>query len=372
MTRPYEIMGAAAQPSDRATFTDGTPRHVIVIASQCESMPYLKGLGEAAERLYAVLRDPAIGACSPGLRNCESLLIGTEDSPLTQDDIDSKLRAAIRFAGDTGATLILAIMGHGFALPGSGLYFEAWDSSEDRPLSSVNVTEHLTTAIAEPAIDGLVALIDTCMATNAVPTKQDLIAGFQGGRTRFAALMASGSTEPAYGLALSRTIAKVLAAGVSEKGETIRPVDLLPTMAEEMQPQAPSLLLFDGLGWVGDADLGLWLGRNLQTVDNWHGTLDSEWVRKLTASYYDVPARWEIVNVLRTARLIFLLGGSGTGKSVLMARLSQAPAGDRDALHALVFCNAGMTAGTVADMIGQQLAARLGDPGTGPFAVEAH
>src|SRR5262245_37499224 len=122
-----------------------TRRHLLVVASQCRAMPALTALEAAARDLHAVLRDETIGACTAALPDEVSMLQGE----LSRDEIDASIRAAVQRAAEAGATLVLALLGHGFT-PGnaSSVYFMAGDSREDDILSAVDI-EHLLTAAAD-------------------------------------------------------------------------------------------------------------------------------------------------------------------------------------------------------------------------------
>lgn len=105
------------------------PRHLLVVAPQCSSMHKLTRLGEAASSLYDALAHPDLGGCAPGLPGRGSLIVG---DGLSSTEIRELIVEAIEYAEDRRATLLLALLGHGF-VPGSTntLYLMGDDSSEE-------------------------------------------------------------------------------------------------------------------------------------------------------------------------------------------------------------------------------------------------
>src|SRR5262249_26809257 len=83
-------------------------RRVLVIGSQCDGLkPPLSFLPDAAERLYEVMIDPALGECMPALPT-EGLLLDP-----TVKQVKDALRSAFELASQNDDTLIIAFIGHG-------------------------------------------------------------------------------------------------------------------------------------------------------------------------------------------------------------------------------------------------------------------
>jgi hypothetical protein len=103
-------------------------RHLLVLAPHCRSMPPLDRLADAAQGLERVLLNPQLGECQPGLPDGRSLLKGNN---LGSQEIRASVDEAVRHAAQREATLVLALLGHGF-VPGmtSTLYLMAADSEE--------------------------------------------------------------------------------------------------------------------------------------------------------------------------------------------------------------------------------------------------
>jgi hypothetical protein len=147
-------------------------RHVLVVASQCRNMKHLDRLREAATNLHNAFLDQDVGACEPGLPGSESLLYG--ELPIRE--IEDNVRAAIDYAAKMGATLVLALLGHGFN-PGTDptLYFMGRDSKLEVRNKAVNVVELLINAADRSGIKDVIGIIDTCSAAGALPRAAELV-----------------------------------------------------------------------------------------------------------------------------------------------------------------------------------------------------
>jgi hypothetical protein len=237
-----------------------TRRHLLVIATQCRAKDPLEHLEEAAAALYGVLADEAAGECQPGLRDEDSLLCGT----LTSREIEARVREAIEYADEENATLILALLGHGFS-PGDAttLYFMGYDAVGDR-LSGVEVGTLLRDAADAPGISGVIGIVDTCYAGSAPPRLDELARGLRGGRVQLTLLMASSAAEQAFGLRFSRELADVLRHGLPDAGPLLRAGDVKEELQRRVRGQTVSKLEYD-------ADLSaapaLWLARNVKHDD---------------------------------------------------------------------------------------------------------
>src|SRR5262249_51531710 len=82
-------------------------RNLLVIGSQCKSLPELSFLPHVATKLYEVMTDPERGACQPALD-----LSGLVIDP-TVADAKKAIRTAFERAANDEATLLLAVIGHG-------------------------------------------------------------------------------------------------------------------------------------------------------------------------------------------------------------------------------------------------------------------
>jgi hypothetical protein len=230
-------------------------RHALVIASQNDEMGHLDQLDGAARDLDVVLRDSEIGACAPGLRDGESLLAGQ----LTAETIRAGILEAIGYAGEKRATLVLALLGHGFSPENNpALYYMGWRSRNGVPLEAVDVRALLSGAADHPGVRSVIAIIDTCTAAAGIPA--NIAAGTQNGKTGLALLMAAPVGRPAYDLGMSRELTGLLRAGLPGDDATLR----LEVIGRRVQAALDAQDL-RGFSYPGDLHAGpMWLARNRQ------------------------------------------------------------------------------------------------------------
>ncbi|MER5530174.1 hypothetical protein ABT075_37255 [Streptomyces sp. NPDC002677] len=233
-----------------------TPRHALVVAPQCTELATLDGLHDVALGLRDVLTDDWRGGCAHTPAVESALLHGAS---VGQADIEAAIRSAARRAGESGAVLVVAFLGHGITSGNnSRLFLMAGDSRPDETGSAVNVAHELERALETPGLAGLVALVDTCHAGGAIPDLGAVDGGVRDGATRLALLMAVGAGQEAYGLAFSRGIVRVLEQGVVGAGEFLFPEALFDAVSAEVPGQDAHLVQFVGARF-GERP---WLARN--------------------------------------------------------------------------------------------------------------
>jgi hypothetical protein len=267
------------------------PRHLLVIASQCEKMNQLTRLREAASGLCNAFLDPSVGSCVPGLRDNVALL----DGRLSASQIEAKVREAITYASRRGAILVLAVLGHGF-VPGSDptLYLMGWDSDEGVRHLAVDVGKLLTEAVDDPGVKGVIGIVDTCTAAAALPSTSKLVAGTRAGQTRLSLLMASVMHQPAYDMNLSCSLAELLETGMAEAGSLLHLAEVVIKLRAMVPAQNPVFAHYDG----ANSPESLWLARNryLNLSGSSPGPSGTaELAAALRALYPDreFPARWD-------------------------------------------------------------------------------
>ncbi|MET9951872.1 hypothetical protein ABZ135_10035 [Streptomyces sp. NPDC006339] len=233
------------------------PRHVLVIGAQCPELGLLTDLERAARSLHDTLTTPWAGACEKDPAQGPTLLYGPD---LTQQRIETAVRRAGRTAAEAGAVLVLAFLGHGMAA-GTRLYFMAGDSRAEDPLSAVDVGSLLGGLLDSTGLDGLVTLVDTCHAGNAVPDLKSLAGGIRRGDTRLSLLMGAAADEEAYALRFSTTLVKVLHQGIPDAGETLTAAVVARAVREDggALGQAVQHVDYDGAQFATGP---LWLARN--------------------------------------------------------------------------------------------------------------
>ncbi|OWA17379.1 hypothetical protein B9W61_33135 [Streptomyces sp. CS057] len=235
------------------------PRHLLVIAPQCPELGMLADLEDLASALHATLLDRWTGGCEDAPPGVASLLSGPS---VGQRQIEDAVRGAARRAGEDGAVLVLAFVGHGM-IPGQipRLFLMAGDSRRDEPTTVVNVGDLLAQALDTQGVQEVIALVDTCHAGAAVPDIAALGTGIRGGATRLTLLMSVGVTEEAFGLSFTRTLVDVLGAGVADGGEYLS-VEAVRDAVNTAADAGARLVRMDGDPFGQHR----WLARNVRHV----------------------------------------------------------------------------------------------------------
>ncbi|MFJ4814504.1 hypothetical protein [Streptomyces sp. NPDC088801] len=219
-------------------------RHALVIAPQNTGLGLLSELEDAAPSLRDALTHHWTGGCTRSPSVTSALLYG---DAARKDDIERAVRTAAVRAGEAGAVLVVAFLGHGITDgENPGLHLMAADSQEDWIGSGVDVGQMLTDMLRTPGLLGLIALVDTCHAGGATPDIRALSAGVRRGATRFALLTAVGATEEAHRLAFSRALVQVLGEGVVASGEFLSPAEVLTAVRAVVPDQTAHLVEHDG------------------------------------------------------------------------------------------------------------------------------
>ncbi|MEV7416308.1 hypothetical protein [Streptomyces sp. NPDC089919] len=248
--------------------TPGRPRHVLVVAPQCDAMDPLARLTEAADGLYEALTDPSLGACDSAFPDGRAALLAGDG--LTSEVVRAAVTEAIDHAAARRAVLVLAFLGHGFTPGRTGtLHLMCADSTDDLRHHSVNVSELLAVAADHPGTDGVLALVDTCQAAGAPPTAETLAAGARRGRTRLGVLMASSLDQPAVDLAFSRHLTALVRAGLPGAGPALALDDVRDALGTVVLGQNITHVDYHGDGPAGP----LWLTHNAQAPDGLDGGL---------------------------------------------------------------------------------------------------
>ncbi|MFF9194328.1 hypothetical protein ACF09L_03895 [Streptomyces sp. NPDC014779] len=241
------------------------PRHVLVIGAQCPDLGPLDDLETAARTLHDTLVTPWAGACAATPDHGTTLLYGPG---LTRETVEKEVRRAGRAAAEAGAVLVLALLGHGMGT-GARLHYMAEDSRADEPLTAVDIGSLLGDLLDTTGLDGLVALVDTCHAGNALPDLPSLAHGIRRGDTRLSLLMAAGADEEAYALRFSSTVVKVLKEGIADAGETLTGAAVVRAVREDGGALGQNVHCADYDG-AAFATSPLWLARNARHAT--HGT----------------------------------------------------------------------------------------------------
>lgn len=349
---------------------EGEPRRLLlVVGSQCASEPEIPQLSTTTQVLHDLLRDPALGGCAPSLPDGRSLLNGTLTEPLGSNEIAETIKAAYLSAGQAGATLVLALVGHGFASrSGSDLFFMGSDSVQDDPDSAVDVTTLLKYAVNRRGVDGVISILDMCAAGAAPPDQSALTSWSREGGTRLAVIMAAAPNEVAYDLKFSKQLCNVLRLGQPGHGSYLDVVALKPALQAAVTGQTVQAFIHDGISWSLSPDEGLWISRNRAQPDSWNGALDVEWVDYLTARYRYTASRSRVASALDDHQLVVLMGPAASGKSVQLATFANDRFSGSNGAHGAWFCDASNTLQAIAIGLSNQIACRLPDIASATFA----
>ncbi|MGA5417964.1 hypothetical protein [Streptomyces pseudogriseolus] len=289
-------------------------RLLLILAPQNTAMGHLDELESAARALEEVLQHDNLGQCSPALADQGAVLYGPD---ATQARIEAAVRAAARQAGEAGATLVLAFLGHGMAASGHAeLYLMCADAEPDVVSTAVNVGQMIVQAAEQPGVDGVITLVDTCHAAGAVPDVKALMAGMRGGRTRASLLMASRAGQEARDLAFSRRLAELLRQGIPGGGRHAGVSELREMLRQTVFGQDIISLEHDGDHFaVG----GLWLSHNARHAGADHsgpgllGTEDLKAALEAAGPAVAWPQPWSSHELDRVRREIQTIKETGTG-----------------------------------------------------------
>lgn len=133
-------------------------RNLLVIGSQCKSLPKLSFLPDVAAKLYETMTDLERGACRPAL-DPSGLVIDP-----TVEEAKKAIRTAFERAADEEATLLLAVIGHGEQVKEDGDFYLLPTDARVPPAddTALNLVNHVKGLRREYETDGLVVLVDTC------------------------------------------------------------------------------------------------------------------------------------------------------------------------------------------------------------------
>ena len=337
-------------------------RRALVIGSQCAARPRLGFLPELAGELCEVLTDPTLGGCAPALPDRPS---GGLVQDLTREEVLDALDEAFRAADRAGATLLIALLGHGVAR-GDDFYYLTVDApGRGNYRRDVHLSHHLKEALSDAAdLDGLIVLLDTCHAGVAA---QQAATGWGevglGRDVRRYELLSASADGPAYNGDFTRTLIEVLRRGVPAAGSTVDARDLRAPLLQGAAAQRPQRVTVDGGGWAQDGDQGLWLAHNAalrDPDDDATGLAALDRVTELVTFLQPTPTLDALVAAVRTHRCVVVTGPRGSGKSTLAAALTRPAAGRGhvpDALvHAIAFAAGGSTLAILTAALAGQLA----------------
>ncbi len=329
-------------------------RRILVIGSQCASLPPLSFLPQAAVDLHAVMTDPEVGGCTDAAPR--GLLIDP-----TVAEARAAIKEAFRAAAAEEATLLLALIGHG-TYAGRDFYLLPHDGVEP-PDSDTGV--QLVQLVKEQhrlhPVDGLVVLIDTCFSgVGALAAATYWVSELEGA-LRFEVLTAAAD-RPAYDGCFTRRLVACLREGLAGiPGEYLRSEHVqrvIEGLCPHQKPQHPTY----------NADEGLYLAKNVvharrSVGPSWAGTAAAETIQRLTAWLQPTPVLHEVVARSQEGRYVAVVGLAGSGKSALAAALARPEVTEgtvsSEFVQAVAFLSGGTLTPEVASTLSDQLARSL-------------
>jgi tetratricopeptide (TPR) repeat protein len=341
-----------------------TRRRALVIGSQCEALGAehkLSFLPDLASELYVVLTDNRLGGCTAALPDNPNggLLLDPN-----RTDVLQSLQVAFDCANRDGATLIVAMLGHGIVRHGDFFYLSydalgTGDSERDVLLSGK--LKHLLADSDD--LNGLIVWLDTCHAGIAAQqaTSEWGHVGL-GEKLRRYELLTATDRNPAYKGDFTRTLIETIRRGVPRAGTTLDANDLREALHDGARNQRPQRVTIDGGGWAQHGDEGLWLAKNIAGFsldDDAASVATRARVIELTSHLQPTGALDALARAAQSHRCVLLTGPRGSGKSTLAAALAQPAATDGHVpdgfFHAIAFATSTSTMDILASTLAGQL-----------------
>ena len=287
-------------------------RNLLVIGSQCGSLPELSFLPDVATRLYEAMTDPERGACQPAL-DPSGLVI----DPTVAEAKDA-IGTAFERAANDGATLLLAVIGHGEQVTEDGdFYLLPTDARvpprDETALNLVNLVKGLR---REFETDGLVVLVDTCYSGTGAVTAGKAWPSMSLGEFRFEFLAATAD-RPAFDGCFSKSLIRWVQRGMRGGLGDLRCEAVRMALAERCPNQRAQHVSFQ-------SDPGLFLAHNRapEVVANpAAGTPSADNAERLTAWFQPTADLERVVEFSERHPLVAVVGDAGAGKSAIAAAL---------------------------------------------------
>ena len=287
-------------------------RNLLVIGSQCKSLPELSFLPDAAEKLYEAMTDPERGACQPALDPSGLVIDPTVDAAKTA------IEMAFERAANDEATLLLAFIGHGEQVTeDDDFYLLPTDAKvPPRDRTALNLVNDVKDLRRLYETDGLVVLVDTCYSGTGALAAGKAWPSMSLGDFRFEFLAATAD-RPAFDGCFSKSLIQWVQTGMSDAGGDLLCEDVSRVLAERCPNQVPQLM---GYQW----DKGLFLAHNRAPevrANPVAGTAAGGNAERLTAWFQPTGDLERVVLFLERHPLVAVVGDAGAGKSAIAAAL---------------------------------------------------
>jgi flagellar biosynthesis regulator FlbT len=287
-------------------------RNLLVIGSQCESLPRLSFLPDIATELYEALTDRDRGACQPAL----------DPSGLVIDPTVAEAKKAIRTAFERAArdeaTLLLAVIGHGEQVTGDGDFYLLPTDAEVPPAddTALNLVSHVKGLRRQYETDGLVVLVDTCYSGTGAVAAGQAWPSMSLGEFRFEFLAATAD-RPAFDGCFSKSLTQWVRRGMNGAPGDLRCETVRVALAGRCQNQVAQHVSYQ-------SDPGLFLAHNLApdvVANPAAGTPAADTAERLTAWFQPTGDLERVVEFSQVYSLVAVVGDAGTGKSAIAATL---------------------------------------------------
>ena len=287
-------------------------RNLLVIGSQCKSLPELSFLPDVATKLYKAMTDPERGACQPAL-DPSGLVIDP-----TVAEAKKAIRKAFERAATDEATLLVAVIGHGEQVTEDGDFYLLPTDAEIPPAddTALNLVNHLKGLRRQYETDGLVVLVDTCYSGTAAVAAGKAWPSMSLGEFRFEFLAATAD-RPAFDGCFSKSLIQWVQTGMSGALGDLRCEAVRTALAGGCPNQLAQHVSYQ-------SDPGLFLAHNLapEVVANpVAGTPAADNAERLTAWFQPTGELERVVEFSRRHPLVAVVGDAGAGKSAISAAL---------------------------------------------------
>jgi hypothetical protein len=287
-------------------------RNLLVIGSQCESLPELSFLPDIATQLYEAMTDPERGACQPAL-DPSGLVIDP-----TVAEAKKAIRTAFERAANDEATLLLAVIGHGEQVTEDGDFYLLPTDAEVPPAddTALNLVNHVKGLRRRHETDGLVVLVDTCYSGTGAVAAGKAWPSMSLGDFRFEFLAATAD-RPAFDGCFSKSLIQWVQRGMSGAPGDLRCEAVRMALAGRCPNQRAQHVSYQ-------PDPGLFLAHNRAPevmANPVAGTPAADNAERLTAWFQPTGDLERVVEFSERHPLVAVVGDAGAGKSAIAAAL---------------------------------------------------
>jgi hypothetical protein len=258
------------------------------------------------------MTDPERGACQPAL-DPSGLVIDP-----TVAEAKKAIRTAFERAANDGATLLLAVIGHGEQVTEDGDFYLLPVDAEVPPAddTALNLVSHVKGLRRQHETDGLVVLVDTCYSGMGAVAAGKAWPGMSLGEFRFEFLAATAD-RPAFDGCFSKSLIHWVQTGMSGGPGDLRCEAVRTALADRCPNQLAQHVSYQ-------PDPGLFLAHNAAPevrANPVAGTPAADNAERLTAWFQPTGDLERVVEFSQRHPLMAIVGEAGMGKSAIAAAL---------------------------------------------------